>query len=57
MESGWVINFKDGSHLVLNEKAYKSLSKKLKKIRSEEHWFCLTDAINKYQGITLIIGC
>lgn len=57
MESGWVINFKDGNRIALNEKAYKSLSKKLKKIQSEEHWFCLEGAINQYPGITLIIGC
>ncbi len=57
MESGWVVNFKDGNRIALDEKAYKVLSKDPEEIQSEEHWFSLTAAIKKYSGITLIKGC
>lgn len=57
MISGWVINFKDGSRIAYNEKAYKTLVKEPDKIQSEEHGFSLLDAVKRYPGILLINGC
>lgn len=55
--SGWVVNFKDGNKIALDEKAYKVLLINPEEIQSEEHWFSLGDAIKKYPGIKLIKGC
>ena len=54
MESGWIINFRDGSKIALDEGAYQVLVKKLNGIRSEEHWFFLENAITNNPGIVLI---
>lgn len=57
MESGWIVNFKDGTRIAYDEKSYKTLNKNQEGIRSEEHWFSLEDAVKSNPGIMLIKGC
>lgn len=56
MESGWIINFKNGTSIILNEKAYKKYEKETPKedVRSEEHWFSLKQAIKENPELELI---
>lgn len=57
MESGWVINFKNGIRVAMDEETHKFMKIKLDEITSEEHWFSLKDAIIKNPGIKLIKFC
>jgi uncharacterized protein YpbB len=59
MESGWIINFKNGYRVILDEAAYKRLKtdaikKEPEEIRSEEHWFSIEEAIKKNPRIEII---
>ena len=49
-QSGWIINFKDGSKLALSENAYEKYNEENNKkfVSSEEHWFDIQNGINKY---------
>ena len=49
-QSGWIINFKDGSKIALSENAYEkyNVENNKKLVSSEEHWFDIQNAINKY---------
>lgn len=57
MESGWVVNFKSGISVLMDEETHKFLKISMEEVSTEEHWFSLQDAIKKYSGITLIKGC
>lgn len=56
MESGWIINFKNGTSVILNENAYKKYQKETPKkdVSSEEHWFILANAIKEHPDYDLI---
>ena len=56
MKSGWIINFKNGTSVILNEKAYKRYNKETPKedVRSEEHWFVLENAIKENPNLDFI---
>lgn len=56
MKSGWIINFKNGTSVILNEKAYKRYNKETPKedVRSEEHWFVLENAIKENPDLDFI---
>jgi hypothetical protein len=53
MSSGWIINYKDGTSMILSEEKYKALGKQEigKFIQSEEHWFDIKEAIKKHPWI------
>lgn len=55
MESGWIINFENGRKIIYTEDAYKEYvsSTQTWKVRSEEHWFSLEQAIR--ENPTLIV--
>lgn len=55
-ESGWIINFKNGNRIILNEKAYLKYQKETLKedVRLEEHWFILNQAIESNPDLDLI---
>lgn len=57
MESGWVVNFKNGTRVAMTEEVYELMKVKLDEVISEEHWFSLEDATKKNPGIKLIKGC
>lgn len=46
MKSGWIINFKNGTRILLNEKAYEKYEKEtpLEDVKTEEHWFNFDEA-------------
>jgi hypothetical protein len=56
MESGWIINFKNGMRVILNEKAYLKYQKETPKkdVASEEHWFILDNAIKENPDLEVI---
>lgn len=56
MESGWIINFKNGMRVILNEKAYLKYKKETPKkdVASEEHWFILDNAIKENPDLEVI---
>lgn len=56
MESGWVIRFKNGTSVIMNEKAYKKYEEEtpMEDIRVEEHWFILENAIKENPDLELI---
>ncbi len=56
MESGWVINFKNGNKVILSESAYKKYEKETPKedVRTEEHWFILDKAIESNPDVDFI---
>lgn len=45
MESGWIINFKDGYSVILSEEKYQRIISKIENVRSVEHWFDIKEAI------------
>ncbi|MDU4476649.1 hypothetical protein [Clostridium sp.] len=49
MPSGWIINFESGQRIIYTEEAYEEYmnSTQIWKIRSEEHWFSLEQAIKE----------
>lgn len=49
MNSGWIINFKDGTGVILSENKYKEYQKNedISKVDTEEHWFDMKRAIEK----------
>jgi hypothetical protein len=49
MDSGWIINFKDGTAVILSESKYKEYEKTVDigTVYSEEHWFDIKDAVRK----------
>ena len=49
MDSCWIINFRNGSRVILSEKSYKRYEKETPKkdVESEEHWFSLNLAMKK----------
>ena len=55
-DSGWIINFKNGTRIILSENAYKKYDKETPKedVESEEHWFSLDDAIRKNPELDFI---
>lgn len=57
MESGWIINFVNGSRIIYTEDAYREdLGKTtlISSIRSEEHWFSLEQAIKENPSLLVI---
>lgn len=56
MESGWIVNFKNGTKVAMTEEVHEFMKVKLDEIISEEHWFALEEAIKKNPGIKLIKG-
>jgi hypothetical protein len=50
MSSGWIVNYKDGIGVILSERKYQEFKQKEdgKFIESEEHWFDMKQAIEKY---------
>lgn len=57
MESGWIINFVNGSRIIYTEDAYRNdLGKTtlISSIRSEEHWFNLEQAIRENPSLLVI---
>lgn len=55
MESGWIINYKDGRRVIMDEDAYQK-SKSSGDIRTEEHWFGLDKAIEDNPGLKVNVG-
>ena len=49
MDSGWIINYKDGTAVILSERKYKEYEKEvdISKVADEEHWFDIKEAIRK----------
>ena len=49
MKSGWIINYKDDSSVILTEEAYARHkgNRDITKVRDEEHWFNIEDAKKK----------
>jgi len=56
MDSGWIINFKNGTRIILTENSYKRYENETPKedVASEEHWFSLDGAISKNPELDLI---
>jgi len=56
MDSGWIINFKNGTRIILTENSYKRYENETPKedVVSEEHWFSLDGAISKNPELDLI---
>lgn len=56
MESGWIINYKDGFKAILTEEKYISYReiRDVEKIESEEHWFSIEDAKRKNPDIFVV---
>lgn len=56
MESGWVINFKNGNKVILSENAYKKYQEETPKdtVETEEHWFSLDEAIKSNPNADVI---
>lgn len=57
MESGWIINFKNGSRIIFTEAAYKQELANIvviSSIRSEEHWFSLEQAIKENPSLLVM---
>lgn len=50
MSSGWIINFKDGTAVILSEKKYKEYRETvdISTVADEEHWFDVKQAIAKH---------
>lgn len=60
MESGWIINFKNGSRIIYTEDAYNNVlgnTTLISSIRSEEHWFSLEQAIRENPSLLVIRTC
>lgn len=56
MESGWIVNFNDGSKVIMSEKAYKWFNDgACRNVRVTEHWFSLDDAIRKNPGVEILV--
>lgn len=57
MESGWIINFKNDSSVILTEEAYKKYAKNrdITKVSDEEHWFSIEDAKRKNPNLPVIL--
>lgn len=53
MDSGWIINYKDGTAVILSESKYKEYEKTVdkNKVACEEHWFDIKEAIRKHPWI------
>lgn len=58
MESGWIINFKDGFRAILTEDQYKiyERSQDMDKVEYEEHWFSLAEAKRKNPDVYVMEG-
>ena len=56
MRSGWIINFNNGTRIILNEGAYEKYQKETPKedVKVEEHWFSLEEAIKKNPELDLV---
>lgn len=56
LESGWLINFKNGHKVILSEKAYLKYQEETPKedVECEEHWFIIEHAFKKYPDLDLI---
>lgn len=60
MESGWIINFKNGSRIIYTEDAYNNVlgnTTLISSIRSGEHWFSLEQAIRENPSLLVIRTC
>ncbi|WP_180953443.1 hypothetical protein [Bacillus sp. T33-2] len=57
MDSGWIINYKDGTSVILSERKYKELdiNSKGHLIVSEEHWFDITEAIRRNDWLEVLM--
>ena len=56
MKSAWLINFKNGSKVILSENAYKKYEIETPKdtVGTEEHWFSMDNCIANNPNIDLI---
>ncbi|MEN2468208.1 hypothetical protein [Ornithinibacillus sp. JPR2-1] len=56
MKSGWIINFKNGTRVILSERAYKRYVKETPKqdVQSDEHWFDIEKARSKNPDLDYI---
>lgn len=54
--SAWLINYKDGSKVILSEESYKEHKKEtpVKCIESEEHWFLMSQCIIKNPDVAVV---
>lgn len=56
-ESCWLINFKNGYKVILSEQMYQGKYKKetpIEDVESEEHWFLMSQCINRNPDIDVI---
>lgn len=56
MQSGWIINFKNGTRVILSERMYRKYEKETPKedVYSEEHWFSIDDAVRENPDLDLV---
>lgn len=57
MESGWIINLKNGNRIIFTEAAYKEELADIvviSSIKSEEHWFSLVQAIKENPSLLVM---
>ena len=56
IDSGWIINLKNGYRVILSESTYEEYQTKTPKedVQSEEHWFSLQKAIEKNPELDFI---
>lgn len=54
MESGWILNYKSGQKVIMNETAYQEF-KNEGDISSEEHWFDMDKAIKDNPGLEILV--
>lgn len=56
MESGWIINFENGSRIIYSEAAYKNFlnNTQISKVKLEEHWFNIEQAIKENPSLLVI---
>lgn len=54
--SAWLINYKDGSKVILSEEKYREHRKEtpIKCVESEEHWFFMSQCIKMNPDVGVI---
>lgn len=56
MDSGWVVNFKDGESVIMTEKAYAEhqLVNDKALVETEDHYFDIREAIKKHPWLEVL---
>lgn len=56
MESGWIINYKDGERVIFTEERYKEFEATVdySLVISEEHWFSIEEAKRKNPDLLVL---